>query len=185
MTSLSLKSLKGVNLYQFASLCHSLFNAEQIESVEFGDMQIQEQAYFALIQIPTKMPHLEILKLPNCELGKDPKMLKLFANSLKNNLRIRSLDISSNNIGEHGGRLIASYLTTDRKLEVLNVASNSLNKSGSDFIADALLYHRTLVELDISDNNITSEGFLHFVPLVKANHPLKKVSFAKNIIVGY
>ena len=73
-------------------------------------------------------------------------------------LKLKELDMSENNITSTASTLLAEFLATNSILEILNLHDNNLNDSDAELISNALRSNSTLTRLYIGNRNITVAG---------------------------
>jgi len=90
------------------------------------------------------------------------------------------LDLSHNQIGASGVKVIASALDVLRKLEHLNLASNAISTDGMKLLVAS--FHPALVDLNLADNDIGPDGIGALAQRVKDNAVpnLTRVDLSKN-----
>ncbi|KAJ3212140.1 hypothetical protein HDU67_004010 [Dinochytrium kinnereticum] len=88
---------------------------------------------------------------------------------------LQELDLSFNEIGDRGGRAIASFLKDDKYLRILKLNSNSIGPDGGIAIAKALNINETLQVIDISDNSIADPGGMEIAAMLQINTALSHI----------
>ena len=71
---------------------------------------------------------------------------------------LEKLDISDNELGDHGAELLSEGITNTKTLRVLNISYNKIALSGTAAIANALTSNTSLKELYISSNELGDHG---------------------------
>ena len=74
------------------------------------------------------------------------------------NLSLHSLNLSSNNIGVCGTKILIISLRTFTNLQSLNLSHNNIGSDGAIALANALRHCHNLHLLDISENSIDCDG---------------------------
>ncbi|RUP46000.1 hypothetical protein BC936DRAFT_147470 [Jimgerdemannia flammicorona] len=95
------------------------------------------------------------------------------------------LDLSKNNMEEHGAQYISEALVAPQCLiERLNLSSNRFGIKGMSLLAIGLINNSTLRELNVSDNWLTDKGVFHLRDaLVQSEHTgLKRLVLSENNI---
>lgn len=70
------------------------------------------------------------------------------------------------------------------RLQVLDLSSNELGAGGARMVANALLTNRSVLVLDMSDNNLTPRGLVHLSSLVQKSSVLQSLVLQKNDLSG-
>ena len=88
---------------------------------------------------------------------------------------LEELDISDNNLGDHGAELLLEGITNTKTLRVLDIRSNNIGPSGTTAIANALSNNTSLEELDMNFNPIRLGGAKALGCAIINNKKLKKL----------
>ena len=67
---------------------------------------------------------------------------------------LEELDISDNELGDHGAELLSKGIINTKTLRVLNISKNNIGPSGTMAIANAISNNTSLKELRISNNKL-------------------------------
>ena len=68
------------------------------------------------------------------------------------------------------------------RLKKLNLSSNDLSDDGVQFLAEALLANTTLIELNLSSTGITNHGIISLKEMLQFNETLEKLYLSENDI---
>ena len=93
---------------------------------------------------------------------------------------LEELNISYNNLGDHGAELLSEGITNTKTLRVLNISNNNIGPSGTTAIANALSNNTSLEELYMSKNSIGLDGAKALGSAIINNKKLKKLSLYCN-----
>eukprot|EP00808_Paulinella_micropora_P000387 g33055.t1 len=90
----------------------------------------------------------------------------------------KSLDLSSNNLGDVGASAVAKGLQVNNTLQTLDLYNNNIGPDGAKAIGKALEENKEckLEKLDISSNSIGAEGARHIAKALEVNPILKQLS---------
>ena len=96
------------------------------------------------------------------------------------------LDLSNNQIGDEGFRLVSEtiglnygYNTLSTSLTNLNVSNNQIKGFGIEKFCKNMLNNQSLTELSISSNPLSKgDGFINFKYFISKNWTLKKVDMS-------
>ena len=89
---------------------------------------------------------------------------------------LEELNISYNNLGDHGAELLSEGITNTKTLRVLDIGCNNIGPSGTTAIANALSNNTSLEELYMYDNPIGLDGAKALGSPIINNKKLKKLS---------
>ena len=98
------------------------------------------------------------------------------------NKTIQSLDISSNELTSHITENLAHALCYNSNLTLLALGSNNIGDEGAIQLASALKQNVTLTSLYLRDNLITNEGAVAIAGALEGNKVLKKLDLSMNNI---
>lgn len=73
-------------------------------------------------------------------------------------LCIRELDLSFNRIRSNGMKILAQALRTNTKLRVLSISGIGLGDNGAEYLGNALVENRSLVAMQLDSNTFLKEG---------------------------
>ena len=99
----------------------------------------------------------------------------IIAHGLCLNKTIRILDLSRNNLGHKGVKLIVEALTGSPMLRSLDLSYNNIGNSGAMSLTQ-LLPKTNLLELRIQGNNISQEGMIALFGTLTLTESVKKKS---------
>ncbi|KAL0485183.1 Lrrc34 [Acrasis kona] len=92
---------------------------------------------------------------------------------LEKDFQMTSLDLSYNNIGNHGAEAVSRMLKVNKALRHLSLRSNNITDQGAKSIANALTENRSLLSLDLSENAIEDKGGLVIAQSLQENTNLR------------
>ncbi|KAM9834904.1 uncharacterized protein ACBT44_014800 isoform 1-T1 [Syngnathus typhle] len=100
---------------------------------------------------------LQVLRLWNCKLIK--KSCEALASVLSSSRTLRELDLSWNDLHDHGLEALAAGLAKPQcTLQVLELQSCKLSKKSCEALASVLSSSRTLSHLDLNGNDLCDDG---------------------------
>ena len=88
----------------------------------------------------------------------DAPGVEALAEGLRTNGALKTLDLSSNSIGDAGAQALAEALKTNEALTQLFLRSNSIGDAGAQALAEALKTNEALTMLDVDFNSIGDAG---------------------------
>jgi len=92
------------------------------------------------------------------------------------------LDLSCNNIGDEGAKMIADALKVNQRLKTMSLIGNIIGDDGAKFIADTLKDNHCLKMLLLSNNSICDDGAKMIADAMKVNHSLRTLVLSDNKI---
>jgi len=95
---------------------------------------------------------------------------------------VTKLDLSYNNIGHEGAKVIDEPLRTNTTLTKLNLSRNEIGYEGAKVIDEVLRTNTTLTKLDLSWNKIGYEGAKVIGEALRTNTTLTKLNLSWNEI---
>jgi len=137
----------------------------------------------ALSQLLEKSSSLQVLSLPNCDIGdEEVQMLASSVKSNKSQLPIESLQLSFNNITHHGLEAIANAFWGSTILRELKVDNNIIGDRGAHQIAAILPALKVIEVLDVGFNSISAPGLTALMKTVAESKNLLSLSISGNAI---
>jgi len=128
----------------------------------------------------TRTPALEIdlrgagICLHHAGSEKEEAFYQNFCKALASNRELKRLDMSENEIGDHGMKMLAAALTRNQNLHFLSLAGNSsVSDEGVEAIARAIRGHRALDHLDLSKTGLADAGTVALAEMLKYNSTLR------------
>ena len=132
------------------------------------------------VAISDMMICLEELDISDNEL--DDHGAELLSEEITNSKTLRILYISNDIIGPSGATAIANALTTNTSLQQLNIINNNIGPSGATAVANALTSNTSLLQLDIRNNGIGPSGITAIANALTINTSLQRLYISKNNI---
>ena len=163
-------------LHQY--LCGDITNKQEIPEINFYNNNLTGASSHLIGDIISHLqPHILKLERNNITNVRDistavitttiVKVLDMYNNGLTAQeaiaisdmmICLEELDISSNNLGDHGAELLSEGITNTKTLRILAIECNNIGPSGTTAIANALSNNTSLEELDICNNNLGDHG---------------------------
>jgi hypothetical protein len=124
------------------------------DRLQFG-MKVSDASYLA--QALPFCQNLTILKLSENLIDDD--ILRIVMTGVINNRSITTLDLSHNQIGNHGARYISKIIDGDNSiLEHLDISNNKISTDGGKYLARSLRSGGKLRSLNLRLNRLHDEG---------------------------
>ena len=127
---------------------------------------------------PLIPPHKSTLKIPTLSFHD----FERFAEELKTNFSVHTLDVSNNALGNQGAKYFANALGHNQHLEHLVLWGNNISDAGAKAIAEALKHNCTLKSLQIGHNRISSEGAIAIIEALRENYCLEGLFMEGNLL---
>ena len=118
--------------------------------------------------------------------------IQAIADALRVNTSLKSLDLSSNKIGQVGGEALAKALIVivrgskglcfGTSLTDLNLGYNSIGPEGGVALADALCINASLKSLDLDNNSLGPGGGVALADALRVNTSLTDLNLRSNLI---
>ena len=96
------------------------------------------------------------------------------------NTYLKKLFINDNNLGRISSSIIGNFLKYDKKIKLLDVSKNDFNDEVINFLLKGLIINSTLDILFLNDLNLTNKSFRTFDTTLSNNNNLKKIFLEKN-----
>ena len=104
--------------------------------------------------------------------------------ALKINERLKSLNISHNDISDTKMQGIVDALSYNKTLQLLDISGNELSSQITEDLAHALNHNSCLCLLALGSNNIGDEGAIHLSSALKLNRTLTSLYLRDNKITN-
>ncbi|CAF1651612.1 unnamed protein product, partial [Adineta ricciae] len=111
--------------------------------------------------------------------------MKLLAEVLQHNEKIKRLNFSTNKIGDVGIKYLCECLRTNRTIVELDISNNSFGNVGMKYLSDVLRINQTLTKLIINHiydetNQINDIGVQYLIDALQDNTGLRFLQFHSN-----
>jgi len=107
---------------------------------------------------------------------------KLLCEVIEQNNRIKWLNISSNQISDEGASYLAASLQTNNSLKWLELNDNKICAFGIKKLSEALMVNQCLKKLEIGNNNSTDSGVVRIAQMISMNNTLDWLDLCSNKI---
>merc|ERR1712087_409244 len=75
-------------------------------------------------------------------------------------------------------------MAVSRSLSSINLSENNIGSEGAKVLAPAIRVSRSLSSINLSDNNIGSEGAKVLAPAIRDSHSLTQINLSLNALCG-
>ncbi|XP_048736283.2 leucine-rich repeat-containing protein 74B-like isoform X2 [Ostrea edulis] len=107
---------------------------------------------------------------------------KLMGEALSNNDTIETLNISWNGFGPNGAKAIAKGLEENTCLKSLDISWNGMEDHGSELIATAMAINDVMINLNLSANRIGPKGLGLILKAISSSKSIKSLDVSRNPI---
>ncbi|XP_043233479.1 leucine-rich repeat-containing protein 45-like isoform X1 [Amphibalanus amphitrite] len=144
------------------ALCLGLCLNTSVTQLELRGNNVRGPGTEHLATLLRKNRHLQTLTLEWNNLGLSPGSFKLFAEALRTNKSLKSLDLRSNQLDHQCAGHLARAVAGNRRLRHLDMRWNGIGVLGGRALVDALQANRTLVSCPV-DGNALPPDLLHTI----------------------
>jgi len=148
--------------------CFSSFT--RLKDFSLSTMELNSKLHFMTIDnYLISNPFLTKLTLSNVKMGFDQFMI--LAGTIRNSRKLRSLNLSHNELRNQGCIEVANVLLTNATLQSLNLEKNEIKEAGLVALLKVLKDNHTLTKLKLDNNNfVLSRQLLGFLGDVFVYH---------------
>ena len=114
----------------------------------------------------------------------DQSSFNYLGRTLRINERLKSLNISHNDISDAKMQGVVDALYYNKTLQLLDISENQLSSQITEDLAHALNYNRCLCLLALGSNSIGDEGAMHLASALKLNKTLTSLYLRDNMITN-
>ena len=135
----------------------------------------------------TYFPVFDNLKDPFCNLTSiilirnkiNDLDLKHLGESLKENQKLKYLNLSNNKFSDSGLEMIFSPLKFNKSITKINLSTNKIKEKGAKIILESLCYNKSIININLSKNKINNVGKTIF-ECFSLNQTLERVDLSNN-----
>lgn len=144
------------------------------KTLHFSNCMFEDKAIDALADYLATDTIIEELRITRCQLTSD-QFINLLS-KFNNNSTLQQLDVSGNALGNDSMTKLEELLkTTTVKLIKLNLSNNQIDDHGMAKLSDGLMGQLTLCELDLRGNNISGAGLKVLANGLCLNNTLRRL----------
>eukprot|EP00536_Pseudo-nitzschia_multiseries_P009712 jgi/Psemu1/319687/estExt_fgenesh1_pm.C_2790008 len=159
------------------------FAAETENELYLGGTGMELTGCQAISRLLEKSSYIRVLSLPNCDIGDEEiRMLALSIKTNKDQLPLKSLQLSFNSITHHGLEAMANALWGSTTLKELKVDNNMIGDRGAHQMAAIIPAMKVIEVLDVGFNSITTPGLTVLMKSVAESRNLLSLSLSGNAI---
>ena len=161
---------------------HNLFKSKcQDLNIPINENMISRFREFCFIKCKNRK-----MDLSGCYLGYYSSLV--ITKILYLNDKIAVLNLSNNNIGDEGIKIISNAIKDNRVLVSFNISSNSITYKGGFIFFNNMMNQKSIIDLDISNssginrNRLTSNGIQNIEKVLSSNLYLEMLNLGGNSI---
>jgi hypothetical protein len=148
--------------------------------LSFSDLMQLKNSFNTIIYALKKNIKLTTLLLSRNDIGDEGTIA--IAEALKTNTRLLILELNHNAISSIGVITLAEALKINTTLSTLKLNSNLIYEEGAVAIANVLKINKTLLDLDLGRNYLKTNGAVEIVDALKTNSTLLRLNLSNNKI---
>ena len=154
----------------------------KLSCLNLTSTMLGSQGATALARVLKHNHSLKTLILANNNLGS--KGIKTIAPALEQNPHLEVLDVSCNKINSKGGNVLAKAIETNpkSKIKTLDISSNKIGDVGVQAFAQLLLFDTQMEDLFAQSIHIGIEGAIHMAKVLEYNYTLRRLKLGGNQI---
>ena len=160
--------------------CATLGSAfQRNDTIKHLDLRSNGISIQGLVSLAPGFARLQSLALSSNPLGSESAdvLVKTFVRSDE----IKSLDLWSCNLQDHGGIRLSGLIAASTSLTELNLAENGIEDSGASAIAKAIMHpSKSLCVLDLTGNQIGNAGATELIEAAEINRAITSVVLQGN-----
>jgi hypothetical protein len=158
-----------------------ILHCPNLTNLSITDSKLEETHLLHIVKLIDYLKNLKFLDLSGNNLGQSG--VKLLAESLKSNRSLLSLYLNKNNIESNGGFYLADSIIKNETLEKLSLSGNKINDNGLSSLLTVLSNNnKTIKYLDLSDNQLLNSDLQSISELITQNHTLNILNISNNHI---
>ncbi|CAF0881347.1 unnamed protein product, partial [Adineta ricciae] len=104
------------------------------------------------------------------------------ASGLRDNRTLKTLILSSARIGVAGAKSLADAIQDNTTLTTFVVKHDQIGVQGTEYLANMLKVNKTLVDIDLTDNQISDDGAQLMADVLLQTETLSKLNLCRNDI---
>ncbi|XP_033622587.1 leucine-rich repeat-containing protein 74A [Fukomys damarensis] len=157
----------------------ALVSNTAIIGLELEDNCIMEEGVLSLVEMLHENYYLQELNISDNDLGLEGA--KIISDFLQRNISsLWQLELSGNNFKEESAALLCQALSANYRIRKLNLSHNEFSDKGGEYLGQMLALNVGLQLLDLSWNHFHIQGAVALCSGLRANVTLKKLNLSMN-----
>ncbi|KAM6171895.1 leucine-rich repeat-containing protein 74A [Erethizon dorsatum] len=157
----------------------ALVSNTAIIGLELEDNHIMEEGVLSLVEMLHENYYLQELNISENDLGLEGA--KIISDFLQRNVSsLWKLKLSGNNFKEESAALLCQAFSSNYRIKKLNLSHNEFSDKGGEYLGQMLAINVGLQSLDLSWNHFHIRGAVALCSGLRANVTLKKLNLSMN-----
>ncbi|XP_005390217.1 PREDICTED: leucine-rich repeat-containing protein 74A isoform X1 [Chinchilla lanigera] len=157
----------------------ALVSNTAIIGLELEDNCIMEEGVLSLVEMLHENYYLQELNISDNDLGLEGA--KIIADFLQRSISsLWKLKLSGNNFKEESAALLSHALSSNYRIKKLNLSHNEFSDKGGEYLGQMLALNVGLQSLDLSWNHFHIQGAMALCSGLRTNVTLKKLNLSMN-----
>ncbi|MFU7500167.1 MAG: hypothetical protein ACJBCI_00340 [Candidatus Tisiphia sp.] len=146
-------------------------------SVSYKNIDLTNPKEKAKLMTQLRKKNVDALDLSNSKVQLDKEILEAIIEN-----PISELDLSSNNLGDNGAKVVAGIIQNSTELRHLDLSNNKIGSEGMGALSSAFDHNKTVTDLDLSNNDLGNEGAKKVATLLANNSTIIDINLDSNKI---
>ncbi|XP_045403002.1 leucine-rich repeat-containing protein 74A [Lemur catta] len=157
----------------------ALVSNTAVTKLELEDNCIMEQGILSLVEMLQENYYLQEMNISNNNLGLEGA--KIISEFLqRDSSSISKLELSGNNLKDEAAELLSQALSTNYRIKKLDLSYNQFSDTGGEHLGQMLGINVGLTSLDLSWNHLHIRGTVALCNGLRSNVTLKKLDLSVN-----
>ncbi|EPY81332.1 hypothetical protein CB1_000743062 [Camelus ferus] len=157
----------------------ALVSNTTVLTLELADNSIMEEGILSLVEMLQENYYLQEMNISDNNLGLEGA--RILSEFLQNDTSsIFSLQLSGNNFKEESAELFCQALSANYRIKTLDLSHNQFSDKTGEYLGQMLAFNIGLQSLDLSWNHLHSRGAVALCSGLRVNTALKKLNISMN-----
>uniref|UniRef100_A0A4X1T6Y6 Leucine rich repeat containing 74A n=1 Tax=Sus scrofa TaxID=9823 RepID=A0A4X1T6Y6_PIG len=164
---------------RLVAIAIALVSNTTVLTLELADNCIMEEGILSLVEMLQENYYLQEMNISNNNLGLEGA--RILSEFLQNNTSsLFSLRLSGNNFKEESAELFCQALSVNYRIRTLDLSHNQLSDKAGEYLGQMLALNSGLQSLDLSWNHFCIHGAVALCNGLRVNVALKKLDLSMN-----
>uniref|UniRef100_A0A8D1Z2L2 Leucine rich repeat containing 74A n=1 Tax=Sus scrofa TaxID=9823 RepID=A0A8D1Z2L2_PIG len=169
----------GLGPHGTKAIAIALVSNTTVLTLELADNCIMEEGILSLVEMLQENYYLQEMNISNNNLGLEGA--RILSEFLQNNTSsLFSLRLSGNNFKEESAELFCQALSVNYRIRTLDLSHNQLSDKAGEYLGQMLALNSGLQSLDLSWNHFCTHGAVALCNGLRVNVALKKLDLSMN-----
>ncbi|MDR0774459.1 MAG: hypothetical protein LBE72_04040 [Rickettsia sp.] len=146
-------------------------------SVSYKNIDLTNPKEKAKLMTQLRKKNVDVLDLSNSKVQLDKEILEAIIEN-----PISELDLSGNNLGNNGAKVVAGIIQNSTNLKILKLSNNQIGSEGMGALSSAFDHNKTVTDLDLSNNDLGNKGAEKVATLLANNSTVIDINLDSNKI---